>query len=320
MTKQEAIDLLLSSGGIPVRIDPTVLFGWREGESLNVRAYTDMRLQHPKDPDFYDSLSSTVPDPEIWTIYKGIRDNGDVDDPILVFLHREDRKSPYEIMVLDGATRVSCISYLREKNPKKFQTIPVRLFEGSLTEARGEMVRRNLEARSRVLKPYELVQAVGNLVEAGVEEFEAARLCGIENRSGLARNCINVFEGAGPALLKALKDEVFTIQQAARLSRLAESKQNTQVQNALEGKVVHYDGKSGATPVKNLPKHSGQLRICRSIEKGLDAIMECLEANGKTPEEAKLLNEAYSRIHKIQHRFRNLSRETADQKELAGVS
>lgn len=309
MTKQEAIDLLLSSGGVPVRIDPTVLFGWREGEALDVRAYSSMRLQHPKDPDFYDSLSQTVPDPEIWSIYKGIRDSGGVDDPILVFLHRENRNKPYEIFVLDGATRSSCISYLRSEKPGSFQTIAAKLFEGSLTQARGEMIRRNLESRSRILKPYELVNAVGNLVAAGVNEFEAARLCGIESRSGLAKNCINVFKDAKTSLLKALEEEIFTIQEAARLSRLPESKQNDQVENARQGKTVRFDGKDEQAPKKALPKFSSELRICRGIEKKLDAICECLDVNGKTKEELVLLNDAYSRIHRIQHRFRNLSRE-----------
>jgi len=321
-SKDQAIEALLASGGMPIQIDPSVLFGWREGQALDVRAYTAMDLQHPKDPDFYDSLCDTVPDPEIWTIFKGIRYSGQVDDPVLVFLHREDRQSPYQIFVLDGATRTSCVSFLREEFPQKFRTIPVQLFEGTLTEAKGEMVRRNLEDRSRTLKPAELVYAVGRLVNGGMNEFQAAKLCGIESRSGLARNCVNIHDGGSPALLKALEEEIFNIQQAARLSRLPEFQQNIQVRNAREGKAVQYDGKTGDEPKKMLPIYAGELRMCKGIERKMDSVQDCLNAHGDE-EQRRLLKEAYGFLHciirKVQAKDRVDSAERA-KKELAGVS
>lgn len=320
--KDQAVEALVASGGMPIQIDPSVLFGWREGEALDVRAYAAMDLQHPKDPDFYDSLCHTVPDPEIWTIYKGIRDSGQVDDPILVFLHREDRKSPYQIFVLDGATRTSCVSFLREKFPEKFKTIPVQLFEGTLTEAKGEMIRRNLEDRNRTLKPAELVYAVGRLVDGGMSEFKAAKLCGIENRSGLARNCINIHHGGSPELLKALEEEIFTIQQAARLSRLPEYKQNLQVRNAREGKAVRYDGKTGDEPKKALPLYAGELRMCKGIQKKLDSIQDCLEVYGDE-EQRNILRKAFGNLNRIRMKIQAKERiDSAEKakKETAGVS
>lgn len=300
--KTQAIEALLVSGGVPIQVDPSVLFGWREGFALDVRAYAERDLQHPKDPDFYDSLEHTVPDPEIWGIYKGIRDSGQVDDPILVFLHREDRKSPYEIFVLDGATRTSCVSFLRGKFPQRFRTIPMQLFEGTLTEAKGEMVRRNLEDRNRTLKASELVYAIGRLIKGGMSEFKAAKLCGIENRSGLSRNCINIFENGSPDLLKALEEDVLNIQQAARLSRLPKDQQDVQVRNARSGKAVRFDGRSDDEPKKALPIYAGELRMCTGIQRKLDSIQDFLEMHGNE-EQRELLRRAFGNLNCIRHKI-----------------
>jgi hypothetical protein len=297
-TKDQAIEALLASGGMPIQIDPSVLFGWREGEALDVRAYAAVDLHHPKDHDFYDSLHHSVPDPEIWTIFKGIRDSGRVDDPILVFLHRENRQMPYQIFVLDGATRTSCVSFLRGKFPHKFKTLPMCLFEGTLSEAKGEMVRRNLENRSRTLKPAELVYSIGRLLDAGVSEFDAAKICGIESRSGLARNCANIHEKGSKNLLKALENGIIDIQQAARLSSLPESQQNIQINNALNKETIHYNGKTSDKPKKMLPIYAGQLRMCKGIEKKLDSIQDCLNVYGDE-NQRKLLKKAYGSLHCI---------------------
>jgi hypothetical protein len=142
-------------------IEPEYLFGWREGSGLDVESYDGVGFTHPKPHKYYHMEFNEAGeperskcDPEFLSIYDSIVQSNKIDEPITVYFFGG------KILVLDGATRVSCISYRRRMQPGFMDKVPYRLFTGPEDQARGHMIRLNLDGRKRVIRHDEFVKAV----------------------------------------------------------------------------------------------------------------------------------------------------------------
>lgn len=314
--RREAVEKLKASGGDVVFIPPQVILGYSPGRALRLSYYARLNMPHPKPQSYYDSLEEPAPDPEIWQIYKGIERSCEIDTPITVYLKTDETREE-KILVLDGATRTTCISFVRKNKPNAFKVIPVVLFDGTEDEARREMIMRNVDGRSRALKSHELVDAVGKLHDEGRDEQEIGKVCGINDRSGLTRCCILVHEGASSGVRKAMRRGFLDIMQAARLSRLSHEKQDLQAANAMKGYTIRYDGLDGRAPKKQINSSMGELRRLKGIERKLDNVSDFFTSGQMDPEKARrcrqIMQELYGNLHRLRNRIKRHGEQQTEQ-------
>lgn len=272
------INRLIAADGSAVMVDPSVVYGWREGMSLDVRTYDEIGFFHPKDPSFYDSLDTVIPDdPAMWTIYNSILANGQIDNPVLLHIMRNKNVDP-AIIVLDGATRLSCVSKARKKKPTEFAMVPAALFLGSDEDARGAMLRLNSEGRSRSLKAGEMVLVAKRMIDAGHGEHDIGTLTGVSRIPGCAANLACIASRGCHELIKAMDEGILDIAQAAMLARNPPDFQVAQVEVARRGgRILFTTSRKGG---RKLPESAGKLRMLRAAERNLDVIADVLDMHG----------------------------------------
>lgn len=146
-------------------IEPEKIHGFRVGKPLDFSAYVKLGWEHPRNPDYYDLSNTENADPQILAYFNGINQSNAIDDPIEVFIDGD------KLIVLDGATRLTCIAFIKLGNPERFGKIPVTLFKGTREAARIRMVKRNWDGHKKPLSAFEFAMAVYKL--AGEDDEDA---------------------------------------------------------------------------------------------------------------------------------------------------
>lgn len=232
-----AIAELIRSGGAG-NIPPEVIHGYKTGAPVNFNLYDEIGFHHPKRKAYYDGLYNLKrADSAIVNIYEGIKTKGTIDDPLIVYV--VGAGSDAKLIVLDGATRLSCISFIRNEDPSAFKTVPVILFKGSRDEARVEMVRRNREGNSRPLDCDELAEAIRRFQKWGWTDEEIRERLSIPERSKqLISKYLNLYDNGIPELKQVLRAGMVSLHAAFTIARLPSKKQMAQVKKIQQGKKI----------------------------------------------------------------------------------
>ena len=205
-----------------ISIPPEAIMGFRVGNHLDFEPYEALGFDHPKDHKYYNRDNE---DPKFIEILEGIKASEQLDDPLLVYPLVTEKGS--FILVLDGATRTSIIAYLRENNPDLFKRVEVKVFRGSLEEAKAAMVRRNMEGRVRPLNDCEMMEAIVRFNKWGWTDAETCERIGrdpkkytpiISQYRVTAQNLI-------PELIQALKEGKIARQTAFESAKLTTDEQ-----------------------------------------------------------------------------------------------
>jgi len=191
-------------------INPIALMGFHSGEPIDFKLYESLGFNHPKSHDYYkltfNENGDAQGDSRLVDIYNGILQKGIIDDPIIVYpLNREGST---DILILDGATRTTCISYIIQKNPELFKKIPITVFVGTEDEAKAEMVRRNLSERSRCLSDVEVMYSIRNFINMGWTKNEISERLGKDQIKWrpILDNYIKASESLIPELVKSWEE------------------------------------------------------------------------------------------------------------------
>jgi len=180
-----------ASASRPTIIEPELIFGWKEGEVIDFNEYEKIGFYHPKEKSTYSMDNQFFQE-----LYDLIKEREEIDDPIILYPYSVE--DSYVLVVIDGATRLSIVSKVRNENPDFFKMIPVRYFNGTVEEAMGEMIRRNLENRTRPLTSYELVEAIKRFVNSNWNNNEISERLGINSvRVSQIRNAIESCQSEG---------------------------------------------------------------------------------------------------------------------------
>jgi hypothetical protein len=207
------------------------LFGFNVGKPLNFKKYEEMGFHHPKDHNYYNITfnenGEPEGDPQMIAIYNGIKLKGEIDDPIIVYPLNRDGESI--ILVLDGATRASAISYIMADNPDAFTRVPIKVFTGTEEEAMAEMVRRNMEDRSRPLADIEVMNAIKRFVASGWTKDEISDRLGQDRIKwrAILDNYIKVGEALVPELVEAWSAGLLTRNAAFEAAKTTVEEQET---------------------------------------------------------------------------------------------
>lgn len=155
--REKAFDMLSNAKGC--EIPPEALLGFRTGNHLDFTKYSKLGFTHPKSPSYYEYKGENS-DPDFKRIYDGIKERGGIDNPIVIYPYECDGEK--HLIVIDGATRMSVIGYLRAENPKSFLRVQCSPTPPCTNpdEAQAMMVRLNMEGRGRMLSPYEILESV----------------------------------------------------------------------------------------------------------------------------------------------------------------
>ncbi len=225
-------------------ISPLALLGFIVGQPLNFKPYDKLGFNHPRNSNYYklefDAEGNvTNGNPNMIEKFEGIRRSGKIDDPILVYpLNRVDGNT--EILVLDGATRLSAIAYIQAQNPSAFVRIPINVFSGTEVEAMAEMVRRNLEDYSTALDDVDLMRSIKFFVNAGWTKDEISERLGkdpVKWRATLD-NYINAGEKLIPALVNAWSEGKLTRSAAFEAAKAPEEEQEAVAEQVASGEKV----------------------------------------------------------------------------------
>jgi hypothetical protein len=208
------------------QIVPEAICGFRTGDHLDFDLYKNLDFPHPKAKDnagYYKINSNHEQSHKFSHIMEGIESSMSIDNPILIYLY-EDKKGNKEILVLDGATRMSCIGYIKGRYPKSFGNVQVQLFVGTDDAARVEMMRRNLPGRTREISPDEMIEMAKFHNKRGVPHTKIAEMIGLTNVSHIA-SLINLDKRAGRKVIEAFYSKKLSIKDAEEISQRPEREQ-----------------------------------------------------------------------------------------------
>jgi len=180
------------------------------------------------------------------------------------------------ILVLDGATRTSVIGYLRKKNPDIFKRVEVKVFRGTLEEAKAAMVRRNMEGRVRPLTDVEMMDAIVRFNKWGWTDAETCERIGRDPKkyTSIISQYRVTAESLIPELREALKNGKIARQTAFEAAKLNEDEQKEFAKKISAGEKVTSKNVSSTNETK---KFRPIPRLNR-METTMDEIMIGLKA------------------------------------------
>lgn len=198
-------------------IEPEYLLGFREGDCANLAPYEGLGFPHPKPQPYYkvefDEKNEPQGDPEFLKIYESITRSNKIDDPLLIYFYGG------QLLVLNGLTRLSVVGQRRQVQPGFMKRVPYRLFVGEETQARGEMVRLNLDGRQRVIKPREFVSMVQHFAKMNMTVGEIRKMItGSTDGSYEINNTITVAYYGCADLVKKLLEKKIALNVAAEIA------------------------------------------------------------------------------------------------------
>lgn len=117
-----------------------LILGFRPGNYIDFSQYAAIGLQHPKVESYYDIHNA---DPDFMYILEGIKKSGRLWSPPMIYLYQTSDGRQH-LVCLDGATRLSCIGYIRQHNPEAFKRIDIQLFRGNYKQAVSAMSALNM--------------------------------------------------------------------------------------------------------------------------------------------------------------------------------
>lgn len=249
---------------------PEAILGFQEGAAVDLKPYDQIDFTHPRQEIYY-SLDNA----QFKEKFDDITATGDIEDPIVVFPYTSDGKT--EILCLDGVTRLSIIGLYREKNPDAFRRIKCMLFRGTFEQAKGAMVRYNLEGRSTPLSGAELMDSIDRFVKWGWEDAEILTLLG---KAETWKPTLHKYKKAAEALIdpikKAFHKGIISADVAHECARLEEKEQEkisktiekkTEQGEKIRGKDIKKEtaAKKNLDPIKRLNQISeNQIEEVRS--------------------------------------------------------
>jgi len=251
-------------------IHPEAILGFVNGSHVDFKEYDKVGFHHPKEKSYYDLAKE---DEKFIEILEGIRFSESIEDPITIYLH-EVNENTRHIVCVDGATRLSCIGYLRKDNPDIFKRVAVSVFRGSIEEAKASMVRRNLENRTRPLTSYEKMQAVVRFSKSGWTNEEIAERLG-QNPDTYAPSIhaiIQTGRGLITPLKNAFRNGKMTMHAATQSAKLSQDEQGKIADKVEQGEKVtgkEVSKKNTTTNIRILPKLANFTADMESFEKHL---------------------------------------------------
>lgn len=216
-------------------IYPEALLGFEIGKPINFRPYEKLGFIHPKNDEYY-KLNGESTDPEFLKIYEGIRDSGQITDDLLVNIHYDKNKDKYHLVIVDGATRASVISYLKSENSDLFHRVGIKLFAGETAAVQGEMFQRNLPGRNRPLRELEIMNGLDRLQKSGWTDEELAK------RMGMSLNTVKEYLNCAANLITEVREVVaqgkLTRQAIFEAAKLPEADQHKIVEDVSNGTAI----------------------------------------------------------------------------------
>lgn len=253
----------MKSGKALSTIQMDALLGFTPGKPLNFKKYEKLGFSHPKDHNYYnltfDENGKPEGDPQMVAIYNGIKLKGEIDDPLLVY--PLDRDGSTDILVLDGATRASVISYIQANDPEAFPRVPINIFKGSEEEAMAEMVRLNLPDRNRSLRDVEIMRAIKRFVALGWSKDEISNRLGMDRVKWRATldNYINVGENLIPDLVEAWETGILN------RSAAFEAAKTTVEEQEVIAETINSGEKVTGTQIKKRNAEKAEMRPNRTL-------------------------------------------------------
>ena len=267
----EEIEKKLKKNGI-INAEPELILGWNIGESLNFDQYSDLGFHHPKMAERY-----SLNDPGFSSIYDGIIESGQFDDPILVYV-KKDLEVSY-LLVLDGATRLSVAAIARSRNPESFVRIPMKLFRGTEQEAKIEMARRNWTGHQRSMTPYEEMKFVEQLIKWGWNPSEIAQKM---QRGGTFVQTIYNLKKMSESLI----DEVKDLLREGKINRTCaiEASSLSQIEQKLLVDSIKKGEKINVNELKKKSINHKQINLPKRLDRLQNVVIadlaECLRSKG----------------------------------------
>lgn len=216
-------------------IIPEAVSGFRVGKHMDLAYYSSIGFEHPRDHDYYDPANNN---PEFMAILEGIRNGKDFDNAIVVYPY-EMENGEWELLVLDGATRLSCAGIVKGEDPDTFRRVDAVIFKGNEIEAKAAMVRRNMSGRNRSLSDPELVAAIRRFDSYGwtVQEI-CERLGQTEKFIPKINSALVIGERLIPELLKRFEDGDMKFTVAKKTAEKAPREQKAILKDIQGGKKV----------------------------------------------------------------------------------
>jgi len=198
-------------------IEPEYLLGFREDDCADLSGYDGLGFPHPKPQEYYkvtfNEKNEPKGDPEFEKIYESIVRSNKIDDPLLIYFYGS------QILVLNGLTRLSVVGQRRLIQPGFMKRVPYRLFVGEETQARGEMIRLNLDGRQRVIKPREFVTMIKHFAKNGMTVGEIRKMItGSTDGNYEINNTITVAYYGCDDLIKKLLEKKIALSIAAEIA------------------------------------------------------------------------------------------------------
>jgi len=228
-------------------IEPEYLLGFREGSYADLSPYQALGFPHPKAQDYYkikfdDKGEPCEGDPEFLKIYESITRSNKIDDPVLIYYYGG------QILVLNGLTRLSVVGQRRQVQPGFMKRVPFRLFVGEETQARGEMVRLNLDGRQRVIKQREFITMVKLFKDYNMTVGEIRKMItGSTDGNYEINNTITVAFYGCAELIKKLLDKKIALNVAAEISLVEDPLKQAEI-------VKNHDSKASLQKTKLLTR------------------------------------------------------------------
>lgn len=278
---------------IYMQVPPEVLLGFRVGTHLDFAPYDLLGMRHPKAENgatYYKLGSKHKEAPKFAAICSGIERNMCIDTPVLIWIY-EDDKGGVELVVLDGASRVSSIGYIRSKYPSSFRLIPIHLFEGTRDAAIVEMTRRNLPGRARDLTPEEAFHQVIFHHKADMPLRKIAEMLGFNESTGAeqASMIVQLDGKAGRKVLQAYFKRRITLRTAVEISRRPEMEQEAMLKEIESERGINEGISLGDVKEKTNQKKEVDVRSLRmqfqraraSMVRAWDGVASITEHEGK---------------------------------------
>jgi len=162
-------------------VNPAVITGYRRGESFDFGLNRRRGLGHPKEARNADSflLEGNTPRAKgFQRLLSTIKSSMRLDDPITIWINKSAK--PSNILLVDGAMRLSAIGILQREFPDTFRSIPVQVLEGSRDASLTEIVRRNHPYRGNGTSLSELHRFLLRLLRADFPERLLDEALGLE--------------------------------------------------------------------------------------------------------------------------------------------
>jgi hypothetical protein len=294
-----SIDLIarLKKNGT-MQIEPEEIFGFRVGRPLDFDAYCKLGFRHPRPASYYNLSDLAKAHPQIAEYYHGILASKSIDDPIEVFA--DDNNN---LIVLDGASRLACIAYIKAKHPELFGKVPVTIFKGNTDLAKVRMIRRNWIENKKPLTDYEFMQSIAILHQNGMTPQDICAGLG-RNSSYLATiyNIIKCMQNLEPAWHPFLRDGDISRDVAIKLAECSKEVQQEELEKYIDkGKIS-----SKEIDAKNANKKTRVGPILDALDCNITKLTTHIESSGLIKIDPKLyeiLNGIYSAILDFQKAY-----------------